>query len=186
MDYKVYAGYSRFNLFVLPPILAGSARFFTWAMKQKQYIGSTLVFVAIVSNLLLSSINLDGVKAPYWGNYRVDDSDHYYPYQDALIWLKNNYPQKRMLFTGLDFYYPFQFYWNKLDWKPKKDGIPSDEISDETLAISRILEKAENERYSVVIYRVIGNDLILPQGTGEFRVQVIKNSAHTLLIFYKP
>jgi len=187
MDYEVYAGYSRFNLFVLPPILAGSARFIIWATKQKQYIGSLLAFVAIVSNFLLSPVNLDGVKAPYWGSYRIDESEHYYPYQDALVWLKNNHAEKRMLFTGLDFYYPFEFYWNKLDWKPKRDGTRSeDNINDETIAISRVLEKAESERYSIVVYRVIGSNFVLPEETGEFRTQVIKNSAHTLIIFYKP
>ncbi len=186
MDNENLVGYSRFNLFVLPPILAGAASFVIWARKQKQYIGSMLALLAIGSNLLLSPINLDGVKAPYWGNYRTDTSEHYYPYQDALVWLKNNYAGKRMLFTGLDFYYPFQFYWNKLNWKPKRDGILSKSVNNETIAISNVLQKAENERYSIVVYRVIGANPVLPQDLGGFRVQVIKNSAHTLLIFYKP
>jgi len=186
VDDKAYVGYSRFNLFVLPPILAGSMRFVTWAAKQKQYIGSILVLIAIGSNLLLSPIHLDGVKVPHWGNHLTDTSEHYYPYQDALVWLKSNYAEKRMLFTGLDFYYPFQFYWNKLDWKPKRDGMISEAINDETLAITRILEKAESERYGIVVYRVIGSNFVLPQETGEFHTQVIKNSAHTLIIFYKP
>jgi hypothetical protein len=186
MDYNVYAGYSRFNLFVLPPILAGSSRLITWVTKQRLYFGIMLVFTGIVMNLVLSPVHLDGVKTPYWGSFRIDDSEHYYPYQDALVWLKNNQAKKRMLFTGLDFYYPFQFYWNKLDWKPRKDGIPSETIEDETVAVTSALEKAERERYSVVIYRVIDENLVLPQDTGAFRVQVIKNSAHSLIIFYKP
>jgi hypothetical protein len=185
MDYEVYAGYSRFNLFVLPTILAGATRFVIWAKKQKQYIGSTLVLVAIMINLLLSPVHWDGAKTPYWGSYRVDDSEHYYPYQDALVWLKDNAPNKRMLFSGLDFYYPFQFYWNKLDWKPKRDGMLSEGIRDETLAISSVLEKAESEGYSIVVYRAIDENPVLPEETGEFRVQVIKNSAHSLIIFYK-
>jgi hypothetical protein len=185
MDYKVYAGYSRFDLFVLPPILAGSTRFIIWTIRRKSYVKGLLIGAALVSNLLLSPVNLDGVKVPYWGT-RIDDSEHYYPYQDALVWLKDNYAQKRMLFTGLDFYYPFEFYWGKLDWKPRKDGIPSEGISDETLAISNVLKKAESQHYGIVLYRVLGKDPVLPQDMGKFRVQVIKNSAHTLLIFYKP
>ena len=187
MDDKAYVGYSRFNLFILPAILAGSLVFILWVTKQKQYIGNLLMFVAIGSNLLLSPINLDGVKKPYWGNYLADTSEHYYPYQDALVWLKNNHANKRMLFTGLDFYYPFQFYWNKLDWKPKREGIRSEEnITDETVALKKILEKAAREGYKVVVYRVIDENLVFPKETGEFRTQVIKNSAHTLIIFYKP
>lgn len=186
IDNKAYVGYSRFNLFILPPILAGSAKFITWATQRKQYLGGLLTATVITCNLVLSPVNLDGAKTPYWGNYLVDTSEHYYPYESALIWLKNNYPERRMLFTGLDFYYPFQFYWNKLDWKPKRDGIGSEGISDETLAIARVLEMAESEHYSIVVYRVIGNNFALPEETGDFHVQVIKNSAHTLLIFYKP
>lgn len=186
MDIKAFVGYSRFNLFILPVILAGSIEFITWAAKQKQYIGSLLILIAIGSNLLLSPVHLDGVKKAYWGNYLTDTGEHYYPYQEALVWLKNNHAKKRMLFTGMDFYYPFQFYWNKLDWKPRKDGIPSEGIPDETLAISSLLEKAERENYGIVVYRTIGENPVLPEETGEFRIQVIKNSAHTLLIFYKP
>lgn len=187
VDYKVYAGYSRFNLFVLPPILAGSSRFVLWLTERKRFVGTMLAFATIASNLLLSPVRLDGVKEAYWGNYLIDTSEHYYPYQEALIWLKNNYPDKRMLFTGLDFYYPFQFYWSKLDWKPKRDGLRSDELTeDERLAIASLLQKAESDHYDVVVYRVLKENLVPPAETGEFRVQVIKNSVHTLFIFYKP
>lgn len=185
-DNKAYVGYSRFNLFVLPPILAGSIGFVNWVSKQKRYIAGLLVVIVIGINLLLSPIHLDGVKKAYWGNYLIDTAEHYYPYQDALVWLKDNHPKERMLFTGLDFYYPFQFYWKKLDWKPRKNGMLSEGIPDETRAISSILEKAETDNYHVVVYRVIGKNLVLPKETGEFRVQVMKNSTHTLLIFYKP
>ncbi len=185
-DYKVYIGYSRFNLFILPPVLAISARFIGWAAKQKQYIGNTLILAALAGNIVLSPVYLDGTKKPYWGNQLTDTSEHYYPYQDALIWLKKNYPEKRMLFTGLDFHYPFQFYWNKLDWKPKRAGIPSEDVSDEQLAIANVLRDAESGHYDIVVYRVLDENLVLPQETGEFRTQVIKNSAHRLIIFYKP
>lgn len=187
MDYEVYAGYSRFNLFVFPPLLAGSAKFIRWITPKKPWLGNMLVALALLSNLLLSPVNLDGAKVPYWGTRRVDTSEHYYPYQDALLWLKTYHPQKRMLFTGIDFYYPFQFYWNKLDWKPRRDGIRSEEnIDDEAIALLRILEKAEHEQYSVVVYRVIDKDFVLPEERGGFRTQIIQNSVHTLIIFYKP
>jgi hypothetical protein len=186
LDEKAYVGYSRFNLFVLPPFLAGSLSFVAWLAKQKPYLASIAVLFAIAGNVLLSPANLDGSKVPYWGDRRGDTSEHYYPYQDALLWLKNNYPEKRVLFTGLDFYYPFEFYWNKLGWKPRRDGIPSEPAANETTAIANMLRKAEEERYSAIVYRVIHEDLLIPQETGDFRLKVIRNSAHTLLIFYEP
>jgi hypothetical protein len=186
LDAKAHIGYSRFNLFILPPILAGSLRFGTWAAEQKTRFASIFALLAIASNLLLSPVNLDGVKAPYWGDRRGDTSEHYYPYQDALLWLRDNYPQKRVLFTGLDFYYPFEFYWNKLDWKPRRDGIPSEPTSSEAVEIANLLRKAEAERYSVVVYRVLNEDLAIPPETGPWRLKVIRNSAHSLLVFYEP
>lgn len=185
-DSRVYVGYSRFNLFILPSILAVSIRFISWASKQRQYMGGLLLGVTIGCNFLLSPVHLDGVKTAYWGNYLTDTSEHYYPYQDALLWLKNNHAKNRVLFAGVDFYYPFQFYWDKLDWKPRKNEIPSEGIDDETLAIASILKKAENEHYTVVVYRLIGRNFVLPKEMREFRVQAIQNSAHTVLIFYKP
>lgn len=186
LDSKEYIGYSRFNLLILPPILAGSIKFVKWATKEKQSLGVILVFAAIGINLLLSPINLDGVKEPYWGNYINDTSEHYYPYQDALLWLKNSQTNQRILFTGLDFYYPFQFYWNKLAWKPKRASIVSEDIGSEQLTISSILKTAESENYDIVVYRVLGKDLVLPQETNGFHANVIKNSAHSLIIFYRP
>jgi hypothetical protein len=186
LDSRDYVGYSRFNLFILPPILAGSIRFITWAIKQKQSVGILFVLVALGSNLLLSPVHLDGVKTAYWGNYFNDTSEHYYPYEDALIWLRDNYAKKRMLFTGLDFHYPFEFYWNKLDWRPKRDVIPSENINDEQLAISNILKDAEVKSYDIIVYRVLDEDLMPPMETGGYRTQVIRNSAHTLIIFYVP
>lgn len=149
-------------------------------------MGTILMLAAIGSNLWLSPVHLDGVKTAYWGNYLRDTSEHYYPYQDALVWLKENYPNKRVLFTGLDFHYPFQFYWNKLNWKPKRAGMPTQTTGDERLAIENILSKAERENYDVVVYRVLDEALVLPDATGEFRVQLIKNSTHSLIVFYKP
>jgi len=187
LDTTAYVGYSRFNLFLLPPILAGSLHFTRWVALQKRVVGGILLFVSIASNLLLSPVHLDGVKTPYWGNYLADTSEHYYPYQDAILWLKQNYPTKRVLFTGLDFYYPFQFYWNKWDWKPsKRDGVPSENTGDEQMMIANILDKAQDENYDVVIYRVLNEDLVVPGEIGKFRVQLIKNSAHTLIVFYDP
>jgi len=186
VDSKQYIGYSRFNLFILPPVLAGSARFIQWSASRKQVVAVALVFTAIATNLLLSPVHLDGVKTAYWGNYRLDTSEHYYPYQDALVWLKQNHPNDRILFVGLDFHYPFQFYWEKLGWKAKRAGKPSEGIADEQLAIATVLREAEAENYDVVVYRVLNQNIVPPAETGEFRLQVIQNSTHELFVFYKP
>jgi hypothetical protein len=185
MDNKIYIGYSRFNLFVLPPMLAVASIFIEWVFLQKRVVGIVLIFTALFINLLISPVHLDGVKKPYWGNYLIDTSEHYYPYQDAIIWLKDNYMEGRILYTGLDYPYSFKFYWNKLDWHARREGITTENNDNETIAVSKILEKAERENYDFVVYRVLGQNFIQPQDTGKFNVKIIKNSAHTLIIYYK-
>ncbi len=185
MDSKALIGYSRFNLFVLPPILAVASIFIEWIFLQKRVVGIALVFSALFVNLLISPVHLDGVKKPYWGNYLIDTSEHYYPYQDAIIWLKDNYTKGRILYTGLDYPYSFKFYWNKLDWSARREGMTTESNDNETVAVSKILDKAEKENFDFVVYRVLRQNFIQPQSTGEFHVKVIKNSAHTLIIYYK-
>jgi len=185
MDNKVLIGYSRFNLFVLPPILAVASIFIEWIFLQKRVVGIGLVFSALFINLLISPVYLDGVKKPHWGNYLIDTSEHYYPYQDAIIWLKNNYSNGRILYTGTDYPYSFKFYWNKLAWHAKHESITTENKDNETIAVSKILDKAEKENFDFVVYRVLRQDFIQPQSTGEFNVKIIKNSAHILIIYYK-
>jgi len=185
MDNRVYVGYSRFNLYIFPPVLAVASIFIRWIFLRKRILGTLLIFLGLLVNLLISPIYLDGSKVPFWGNYMIDTSEHYYPYEDALLWIKDNYKDGQILFTGLDFQYSFQFYWNKLDWHPSRDGIQSDNSGNETTAISKILEKAERENFNFVVYRVLVQDFIQPQETSGFQSKIIKNSAHTLIIYYK-
>ena len=185
MDNTVLIGYSRFNLFILPPILAVAGIFIEWLFLQKRVVGMILIFSTLLINLLISPVHLDGVKQPYWGNYLTDTSEHYYPYQDALLWLKNKNIDGRILFTGVDYTYSFKFYWNKLDWHIKREGIATENNENESVAVSRILDKAERENFDYVVYRVLGQNFVQPQDTGKFRVKIIKNSAHTLIIYYQ-
>ncbi len=91
---------------------------------------------AIISaNLLMSPVNIDGTKVPFWGNYLYDISEHYYPYQEALSWLKATSNHERVLFAGMDDGYYFDFYFDKLDWHPRRkvdqvllSGDPRDEF----------------------------------------------------------
>ncbi|HSG45755.1 MAG TPA: hypothetical protein VLA72_21640 [Anaerolineales bacterium] len=185
MDDKAFIGYSRFNLYILPPILAVTSFFIDWVFLQKRTIGILLIISALFVNLLISPVNFDGTKKAYWGNYMIDTSEHYYPYQDAFIWLMNNYKNERVLFTGLDFQYSFQFYWNKLGWKPRRDGLKTENSSDESTAVSKILDKADREGFDFVVYRVLEENFIQSQEIGKFQSITIKNSAHTLIIYFK-
>lgn len=115
----IYAGYSRFNLFILPSILAGTLISVKYFIKYKKAIEIIIPSIIICINLWITPINLDGTKKPLWGNYLIDTSEHYYPYRIALSWVHDNYDNASILSTSLNYPYYFEFYFEKLNWYPK-------------------------------------------------------------------
>jgi hypothetical protein len=116
----MYAGYSRFNLLIAPAIITGSVIPIKEIGRLGRMPSLLAASVIIAANLLISPVHMDGSKVPLWGNYLYDTSDHYYPYRDALAWLKDTAGEDSILFTGLDFQYDFEFYFGQLDWHPRR------------------------------------------------------------------
>ena len=186
VDNLAYAGYSRFNLFILAPILVGSSFLFNWMIKQKKVLALATVSGIILINLVISPVNSDGSKVPYWGNYLVDTSEHYYPYQKALLWIENNYYQDKFLFAGANDRYDFDFYFNKLEWFPKFDTLKALKGQTDEQAISAAMAMAEKKGERVILFQVSGKlTPNIPGGSSFDNVKIIQNEAHTLLIFYK-
>ena len=188
VDNSIYAGYSRFNLFILPVVLAGTTVFIKQLSEYKIKIGIIIACIAISVSLLLSPIYPDGSKQPLWGNYLTDTSEHYYPYRAALSWLKKVHPNSHILLVSAYYPYNFTFYFNQLDWQPHYEVSRPDKPKDyaEVTTLSEILAKAEKESFSVVLYQVLGKDTLLPKKIGHFRLEkIIHNDAHILAIYTK-
>ena len=186
LDNRLYAGYSRFNLFILPPILAGANILPKRLMGWSRMGAAALACVIITFNLMFSPVHMDGSKVPLWGNYLVDTSEHYYPYQEALAWLKEYHSQDRIMAAGLSYPYYFQFYFEKLDWRPKHKQYEvylSGNAAAGEAAISEALARAEREGFSVVLYQ-LPNGGPPPPKVGEFRLETeFSNQAHSLAIY---
>lgn len=185
VDDVAYAGYSRFNLFLLAPILSGSSFFFNWMIERKKVIAAAALSGIILLNLLISPVNSDGSKVPYWGNYLVDTSEHYYPYQDALLWIKNTFPQNHILFAGLNYPYYFNFYFNKLAWFPKHNTLKAKVGQSDDQAISKAITSAEKNHEQVILFQVLGK--VIPQYPTDnsfSKVKIFQNKAHILLVLY--
>jgi hypothetical protein len=182
-DNWLYAGYSRFNLFLLPAILTGSG---VLIQQIKKPLGTVIVFAVIAINLVISPIYTDGSKQPAWGNYLVDTSEHYYPYPAALSWLKGIYHHPRILFAGLDYPYFFNYYFDKLNWQPDYVIDLPENPPGGGVDISGVLARAERGNFDAVIYQVSGKDIPKTQQAGHFRLKkVIQNQAHILMIYYR-
>ncbi len=184
-----HAGYSRFNLYVLPVILGGALAASRKIAERGKFIGISAASIVIVVNLALSPVHLDGTKTPFWGNYLLDTSEHYYPYPQALAWLKENHGQARILFSGMNYPYYFDFYFQQLGWRPayrfdqnlisgeyhedfvmyfdgpgwapkrRIDRWLASEESNEGMFLSRALERAGAGNFDVVLYHVLGNEI---------------------------
>lgn len=180
-------GYSRFNLLVLPAILAGTAVFINWIMNEKKQFGIALIVLAILVNFSISPINLDGSKKPYWGNYNVDTSEHYYPYREAIAWLGETYPGVHGLSGGLYYPYSFAFYSDQLHWKPQeilyrsKSQVSSNSDSAE-LAI--VLAEAKIKNDPIVLFHVLGKEIPQMPSSTDYRLEkVFLNDAHMLVVY---
>jgi len=179
-----FIGYSRFNLFVLPPLLVGSVAAINQISKWGKTASAAVACLAIAANLAISPVNFDGTKKPNWGNYLIDTSEHYYPYDQALLWLKNNHGSQRILFSEMYYQYYLSFYFAKFNWHPTYTIRLFDENSDETVDLSKVMSEAEQEGYNLVLYQVGGNNV--PQSNtieGFCLDKVFKNQAHMLMLY---
>lgn len=179
-----YIGYSRFNLLILPVILACGVAVIHH-LKDRKIIGPALSILILVVNFLMSPINLDGSKKPFWGNYNFDTSEHYYPYEKTLQWIKDSDSQGSLLFTGSNYPYYLDFYFYKLNWFPEYKVIDSDGNRNEKKDILEKLDYGKKENYSFVIYQLSRLDLPEPENNiGYTHKQAFCNMAHCLLVFY--
>jgi hypothetical protein len=135
----------------------------------------------------MSPINWDGTKKPLWGVYMADTAEHYYPYREALEWLKTNHEDDRILFSGM--YYPyisFAFYFGKLDWKPDHEIVLTEKTEDYRALLSDALTKADADNFDVVLYQVAGDQIPQIADSHHFvQEKVFKNDAHTLVVYYR-
>ncbi|MEI7846762.1 MAG: hypothetical protein WCK35_13260 [Chloroflexota bacterium] len=195
LDDWQYIGYSRFNLFMLPAILGGSAAFLddligwnkTGSTSKRTILPGLVLVVLIASNLWVSPINLDGTKKPLWGNYNVDTSEHYYPYKDALLWLRQAKLKGPYFITGMPrTHYFYNFYLEHWQWSPDIKESYSNQYPDEASNLGYALNYAKEKEYRVIIYQVIGKVLPVrpPEISAYPQQQVFCNQAHCLIIFY--
>jgi len=186
LDQKIYVGYSRFNLFFLPLVLAGAVVFIKWIIEKRRGWSYALVVVTLIVSIIMSPINRDGSKEPGWGNYLFDTSEHYYPVEDAIKYLKAQGPEDSTLFAGMYYEYFFHFYARKLNWTPSfSDILLSDiENQDDVLNLRAAMQAGEQRGFDTILFFVLGEKIpAVPTGSPYIQDKVIQNDAHTIVIY---
>jgi hypothetical protein len=187
VDTLIYTGYSRFNLFIIPPVLAGAWILIKRVMENRKIIGIISACAVLTINLWASPVFLDGTKKPLWGNYLTDTSEHYYPYREALTWLKTKYGNGPILFAGMYYPYSFVFYFDQLKWTPLTTVSYTNYIDSNSLSLSRALVQAEDDNINIVLFQVLGNEKpeAIKSGPMFFVEKIFQNDAHILIVYHR-
>jgi hypothetical protein len=185
LDTWIYAGYSRFNLFLVPPVLVGaSVCIIAWG-HQKRFLAPALALLALFVSLVLTPIQLDGTKKPYWDAYNTDTAEHYYPYREAMAWLKQTYPTQPVLSGGLTYGYALSFYEKKFD-QPVAAAVARRETEDASTALKHAIAKADQQNIPLILFHVLNDGIPQPDPNSQFRqIAVFRNQAHELVIYGK-
>ena len=185
LDAAKYAGYSRFNLFVMPAVLAGSVVFLQIAGRKKKWHIPALSALILVTNLAISPMNWDGTRKPYWGNYlAATPAEHNYPFREALLWLKRQYSPSAIQFAGLSASYYFDFYFEKLDWHPKYELMKDSPQDAASLLV--LLQAASKNGVDCIVVLPDGEIANLQQAesaAGDWQLNIFRNMAHSLLVY---
>jgi len=187
VDTLIYTGYSRFNLFIIPPVLAGAWILIKRLMENRKIIGTISACAILAINLWTSPVYIDGTRKPLWGNYLTDTSEHYYPYREALTWLKTQHGNEPIMFAGMYYSYPFVFYFDQLDWTPLTTVSYTNYIDSNSLSLSRALVQAEDDNINIILFQVLGNEKPQTIASGQlFRVEkIFQNDAHILIVYHR-
>jgi hypothetical protein len=187
VDNIAYTGYSRFNLFILPVVLAGASIALKKLMESNKFLCVLIACAVITINLWSSPVYPDGSKQPLWGNYFVDESEHYYPYQETLTWLKRTYPDSHILFASGNYSYSYEFYFNQLNWHPDCGFSDNNEIEKgaEIDTLSHVLAKAKEGSYAVVVYQIVEKSTLFPGDLRTYHlIKTFVNDAGKTLVIY--
>ncbi len=187
LDQWIYIGYSRFNLFMVPAILLAATSVIQWLNTKKNYFVYLVLVITITTNIIISPINMDGTKKPYWGNYNYDTSEHYYPFDAAFKYLKQK-EVNNIFLTGMTYPYYYKFYLSKYDLtvKVKEKVAPTNEV----MSLEDAVTYATTKEYDAVIYPILkvisqpdnDQEIEIEKEISGYKIQKFCNQAHCLLV----
>ncbi len=181
LDGGLYVGYSRFNLFLLPALMALAWEALRYGAVRRPSLAVAALVLIFAANLALTPLNPDGSRKPNWGIYASEIGDHSYPYREALACVKREHAGEKIRLTGLYYPYATWFYLGP-------DGVPElslvDKPADEGATLDSLLAASAAEGFADVLYHVIGDTVpAIVDVHGYGRRREFRNQAHVLVLF---
>ncbi len=187
IDDDRFIGYSRFNLFALPPLITLAVYLMRHLLRSGRMLqaASLIAIGCIVCNSWMWPLNSDGTRRSTeasltWGDWRFDTSEHDYPFREALQFLQKQ-KVRQILPANLSYPYHVDFYVDphmKLLARPRLTA-GKQEAFDDTLAL------ANQTGCDAVIFQLVGN---LMPGLNEsygYSAQLFEKNGYKLVVFYK-
>jgi len=181
LDNQGYAGYSRFNLFVLPSVLALSLPVFLRLAQWRPWGPVPVLAFCLTFNVLFAPFYPDGSRKPGWGDPKKSVVEWSYPWRSAGHELSRDFSGKRVLIAGLK--YPYGYMRRYVDsdvffeaWEQSKD----DSIE------KRLLEAAmrvRQENFDALLFVPVGNGQVDFEPEGLTRRRVFRNQANKIWLF---
>ena len=192
----IYAGYSRWNLYLLPTFYTLTVYFFSLCSKSQLIL---ITICLLVSNILLSPFK-NGVRFPNWGSPINDAGEYTYPYEKSIHFINDLKNIHTVLLVGqYTSYYGIPFYLNKYKLEV--------EIGEYAFGDRRFDKKKESEKFyqfeqllkdgkivvrgkipDVILYTSInGIDLDANKlYAAKYKIyKIVKNSFHKIYLFTK-
>jgi hypothetical protein len=180
LDDGRYLGYSRFLLLLGPLVVFGVHECVRWATRRSAIALIIGLLLVAGANLVLCPLNLDGARKSGWGQYRLDISEHYYPYREALRYVRQRYGDRPVLMTGMHYAY-YHSYYVGTSSRIAQRLLPEDTGYGDVAAV---LRWARQNGYRHVLYHVPDKPSRMPlRPAGYEQERVFTNSAHGLVLY---
>ncbi len=159
-DRAEFVGLSRFNLFIVPGAIAAATMFARRVVFPSRALTVTVLAAALAVNIAFRPFHLDGSRVRGWGAPPMAPVEETYPYSTTIEYVARTHPTATVLFTGMTFDYPFEFYLKRVGWRSPyvRRGLnPLDPHRAETL--QRIVRLATvDERVTVIILHPLAGE----------------------------
>lgn len=188
---SLLAGYSRWNLYLIPMILFTASIFVIHIVKIKRIYSFFLLIVIFMFNIILFPFKIDGARLPNWNSPHMDTAEYTYPYDEAIRFLSTqNHIDSLLLLGQYSKHWGLRFYFEKYNFHPK--------VVEYYFGSTRFDDKIERQMFDLsfdkllysadtILYHSVNNidlNMNIVYGGRYKIVKRVQNSLHSLYILH--
>jgi len=179
-----YAGYSRFNLLLVPGIVFAAWRLVARLLRGGRAWPLALLGGCLAANVSMAPINFDGTHRTGWGDSAISTTERYYPYRAAAAYINRHHRPEKVLHAGLVHSYYLRFYL-----APEvryRMLLHKRSHANESVRLREAIEAAQREGFDMILFQP--DTWLLPpiDPGGGFEVErVFRNAENSLFLLVR-